>query len=299
MVDYFEDLVQSCKDILKHHILISPFILQTLAFIFAGALLFGLSALLLIPLLGLDFVGLMNGDASFLWSGGSIFIIVCFLLLIAILLALLNAWFTGGILGMINAVIEKKSPSAKIFFETARERYKAIFGYTIERSLISLLLATPGILFILLALLGVGSRYVTIPLAVLFGLISFFLIIFFGIILFFVDPIIIRRKLTGWDSIIASFHLLKKRPNHLFASWGIALLFTIVINMIAAMLTLPFQIGANISAAISPWMLLLVAILVLLRVLVQLIASIITLIYTFRMHKVLEMKKGAKRTMVS
>ncbi len=281
MVEYFPELWQSCKDAYKNPILIVPFLVQ-------GGLMIVLIAILAV--IGFLLYGTNALTGSFDWAM-AVALGVILGIPGLILFLMLNAYFSAGILNMASNVTLGKRATG--FYTGGKEFFSNFFFYQIWTGLLFLLLAAPMILFIILAVGGVGVLALNIVMAVLFGFVLVGLGIVLAVALFFAQPLIVRKNASGWDAIKGSFQLMRKHAGHVWASWGITLLFGIMVGMGVAVFTVPIAIAAEVSQ--SPAILILQGFASLVRGFVQLVVSIIAIIYMFRMYNAIpSLKKGKK-----
>ncbi len=281
MVDYFGEFGESAKDLWRKPVLFLPFILQGLAFL----LIIFLAAALAAGLYGL------GASNALLVAAG---IPVALLLLIGLIL--LQAWFAAGQFGMVDDVVMARPTGSASFFSTANRKGVAYFLYTLLLIPLYLLPALPGALFVILAIAEPAARAAWIILAILFILLFLAAVLLLSVILFFGPAILIREDTGAWEAIRRSLALFKERPGHVWASWGVTVLASILLGLgvgiIFGLLGLPFTLLAetgSVAGTIGS------AFITLLRVIAQVAIGIILLLYLFRMHKAVAGKAVKKR----
>jgi hypothetical protein len=291
MVDYFGALVESAKDLNRNKHLCIPIIIEIFVIIFLVVLLSLFGVFAFFPLFGIDAFGVMSETVTYEWSPSIIFSVVLFSFLVALVLGLVGLWFTTGIYGMVNAVVEKRKAGAKEFYAAANTRFGHMFEFMLERFVIAFLFFIPA------GLLGLAAFKQGMD-GLLFGMFAFMLggiavlaLFLLSIILLFGEAFIIRRGYSGWKAIIESVTLFKKRPGHLFATFGVVFLFVFGINMLMGLISIPIDILSGLST-----LFLLPEVLIdLFSAIVQITTSIISWIYLFRMAKELESTTTAKK----
>jgi|GEM_PF-3014108 len=286
MVDYFGSLWESVQDLWRKPVVFIPMLFQLVANM---ALLFVLAALgaAAMQVLGLHDLSSFVAALPFVIPAG----IVAILAFIA-----LNVWFAAGTLGIVDDVVERRATSRKRFFATANSRVGSYFVFALLQLLFILLLALPASVFLLLAISNGHARIALIVLAILFGLVFIAGALLLSALFYFGPAFIIRHKTTGVGTITACWALFKARSGHVFASWGVNLLFGLVVglglSMLFGLLSLPVtfmeQAGNSAGSVIN-------FILNLIQILLEIAISIVSLLFLFRMHRASEPMKSVAR----
>lgn len=283
MVDYFQQLLRSFKDLFDNPIILLPYLLRFLAFFLLVISCTGVGILVAVAM-GLSLETLAVPNLALLLMA------VPLLLVLLLLFLLVNAWFDAGTWKMIDEVSLGKQTRFATFWPAASRYFWRYFLLGILQALLYLLLVLPAALFILLAVLDIGPRPLTIAFAVLFGLLFFCAALFLSILLFFTKPAIIREELGAWGAIKRSFRYFKEAAGHVFLSWLLSVATGLVLGFLLAIIFLPFSIIANL---IFPLLALPIGIL---RGILQALLGIILSIFLFRMFGAEKrVKKRAKK----
>lgn len=278
MVEYFARLWRATQDAFEHKVIFGSYLLRMVAGIVAIGLLFVIDLLIVGAVLGFDF-----SQVAQLANPLAIVMLVLLGLINIVILVLLFSWFTAGSLTLFDLVSKGKRPTFTDFIKGANLHWFRLLLYELVKILLVFLLGLPLILLGLLLLRNGFSLGLAIAAAV-------FLLLFVGCLillsfgLYFAFPLVIDRKLSGWQVITESFRLLWTQPSHTVISVLVTWMVTFAVTIVLTMFSLPIDIVAGIytenlllKAADS--------IVFFVTILVDIILSIIVLGFTFYMYR--------------
>ncbi len=276
MVDYFPALGRSFADVCRRPVLLVPFLLQMLAVVLLALVLAAVG------------VGIGAGAAAsgMGWSAPAIAAAAVGAVIAFALLLVLAAWFSAGALGMVDDVTEGRPTGKATFFAVAKAKTWRILWLKILGMLLFLAAAIPAVLFIAsAAYLGLAQSLTIlfIALAVLFGLAFLVAAFFLGALLVFTQPIVIREDVTAPAAIAKGYRLLKEKAGHVLLSFLLVLGTGLVLGMGLGIVTVPFDLLAQLHPGVAGYAVLDGAMTVL-RILLQLYLSVVILLFTFRMY---------------
>ncbi len=289
MEDYFSSLKKSFTDAYRNPSLFVPLITQglvslllVLLFLVGGvAMLFsaaGLSALL---------------DAqTFAWTPQLVTFAVIIAAVGLLVLLLVNAWFTAGLLGMVNEVTDGKRATGQSFFAAAKAFYGPVLRYTLLRVGLFLLAALPFLIALVAFLMTLAApKLALIVLLALFAVVFVVLAAFLGFGLFFAEPALVRGRLSACRAAARSFRLLRDETGYVVLSALSVIAVALVVAAFASILSLP---GAFLLAA-GPAGVLGFVLLFLVRLALQLFLGLVILLFTFRMYAGIEGKTSGPK----
>lgn len=214
MVNYKKSLLSAWSGASKNKSLLFAYILQ----IIANLVLF---AIVFIPQMPYVLQSLDTTAPIPQVANKTLLLFMLFTIIDLAILIIFNAWYKAGILGMLNAVVEKKKPTAKIFFQSARKLWQAFLAYQIVRFALVFITALPLTIFGALYLQSNNQVFILpIILSTLLFLFGWFLL---SVSLFFAIPGVVREKMSAMSAISESFSLFKKQKLHVLKSFFIYL----------------------------------------------------------------------------
>lgn len=282
MVDYFERLGQSFKELYRNPVLLAPFLAQAFLVVLLLLLLLVVSALIALPFGGINPFQDPNLQ-NIAWTPQFISLLVGLGIIDALILLFVNCWFAGGAYAMLNDVVDSKETGAKTFFKNANRLVWRFYLFTLVRLGIIIVAAIPLATFILLAVFREQGRIAYILLAVLFGVAFLLVCLFLWISLFFGEPAMVRDDLSTTGAMRHSYELLRKQPAHVLLSALLAVGVTFAFVLAVTIPFIPVEMLAKQSQSTA--LAVLNGFLVVLRVILQILASIVALLFTFEMYK--------------
>ncbi len=290
MADYFDSLKKSFTDAYRNPSLFVPLLTQALVTVLLLLLFLVGGAAMLFSAAGLN---ILLDAQSFVWTAQLVLFAIIFALVGLLALLVVGAWFTAGLLGMVNDVTDGKRATGQAFFAAAKAFYVPVLLYTLLRVGLFLLAALP-FLVVLVAFLGTlaAPKLALIVLLAVFLLVFVVLAVFLGFGLFFAEPALIRDRLSAWQAAKRSFRLLRDRTGYVVLSALTVIVVALVVAAVASILSLP---GAFLAAA-GPGGVVAFVLLLIVRLALQFFLALVILLFTFRMYADAEEKKSASRS---
>jgi|GEM_PF-6660698 len=289
MVDYFEELTRSFKEMFQQPVLLVPFLAQALVTVLFGLLLLVGSAALLMPIAGIDMFAPPE-TWTITWTPQLISWIVGILAVDLLLLLVVGAWFLAGGLAMINEAADGRKPAG--FFAGAAKQYGRVLRFLLLKTALFFVAAIPFLIvafFFVRRIIQPGFMFSAQDAGIIILLVVCFLV-FIGLAsvlllgLFFSQVILIREETGAWQSIILGFRLLKDETSHVLWSALTVAVATLVLSFGLALLVLPFQIASDATG--NPALSFLTLLASLVRIVLQVAVSVALLLFTFTIYRV-------------
>ena len=285
VVAYGKALFDSCKEAWHSPKFLLAFLLQAIAVIVL-VLVFLLVGLLVF--FAVSGTGMQDLEASVESLPAqlltpSVFIPLFVVILVGVLLIWIIAlWFSAGILGMANEIVQGRKATYESFVGTAKERFGPLLRLSMLKMALFFLAAVPILIGIGLLFVAGVSKVVAILLLIFFAIISLVAFFLLAIAFFFAETALIQDKLDARPALSKSIMLLRECTGHVFASFFIMVGVIVGVGIALMIITMPVQLGAEITK--HPLLVGANAVLNIVEMFVQFFVGVVVLLFTFRMY---------------